>query len=80
MKKEYVVSHCGLKNGKRLTLKMGEKIGFICEGCQELYEVDYDGNITRSPLNDVRGVSVCKLVGGNVCTGFGGKVGEVKRW
>ena len=80
MEKKHQVSHCGLKNGETLTLKPGEKIGFVCEGCRELFDVDYDGNVVRSPLNDVEGAQVCRKSGGNVCTGFGGRLGNEPRF
>ena len=51
--KEYTISHCGHKNGKRLILKPNEKIGFVCEICNGLFEVNYEGTVTRSPLTNV---------------------------
>ena len=50
MTKKIQVSHCGLKNGQTVELKPDEKIGFVCEECRKLFEVDYNGNITQSPL------------------------------
>jgi transposase-like protein len=51
--KSYQVSHCGLKNGQTLELKPNEKKGFVCEGCNKLFDVDYTGEITESPLNKI---------------------------
>jgi len=48
--KEYVISHCGAKNGKRLILKPDEKVGFVCEVCRGLFDVNYDGEVIRSPI------------------------------
>ena len=76
--RKHQVNHCELNDGEVIEVAFGEKKGFVCEGCRKLFEVDYNGNITRSPLNDANSrVILCNTYGGNVCTGFGGVRGEV---
>lgn len=45
-----VPGHCGHKNGGRITVREGDKQGFVCEICKQAFDIDYDGNITASSL------------------------------
>lgn len=67
-----LAKHC---DDKPITieLKVGEKKGFLCERCNNLFDIDHNGNITKSPLNKVNADVVVNR--GNVCTGFGGRLG-----
>jgi len=53
-KKTYQISHCGMKNGKSIEVSFGDKVGFICDECNGLFEIDYDGKITRNPIKYVK--------------------------
>lgn len=72
--KEVIAKHC---DDKPVTVRIEEndKKAFVCEKCHRLFEVNSNGEITKSPLNQTD-VDVVLDRGGNVCTGFGGKLGS----
>lgn len=52
LKKSHEVSHCGMKNGKTIEVGYGDKVGFVCETCKKVFEINYEGKITESPLGE----------------------------
>jgi len=74
-KKQIEINHCNDQNPKTVTLEYGSKKGFVCEVCNKFLEIDYDGNITESPLKECDIETENRR---NVCTGFGGQLGGFK--
>ena len=70
-----VMARCCDDKPIEIEIKEGEKKGFICEKCNKLFDVNYNGIIAESPLNKVR-ADVTIENRRNVCTGFGGQIGR----
>jgi len=49
--KKVIARHCD-ENPKTFNLKDGEKKAFICEGCHGVFEINSEGEITKSPLKN----------------------------
>lgn len=52
-----IPGHCGYKNGGRITVKEGDKVGFVCEICKQAFEVNYNGDITPMPVMGINVIS-----------------------
>jgi len=59
MKRTVTAEHCD-DRPKEIEIEDGDKVAFLCEKCKGLFDVDSEGNVTRSPLKNttvvVRGV------------------------
>jgi hypothetical protein len=56
MKKTVIAKHCD-DRPKEVILEEGDKMGFICEKCHGLFEVNSDGEVTRAPIEKCRAVA-----------------------
>ena len=45
MRKKILLQHCD-DNPKEMEIEDGDKVGFVCEKCKKLFEMDSNGNIS----------------------------------
>ena len=66
--------HCYRIDSRR---DVRDKLAWQCDCCKRNYEINTIGEIKPLPLTKSHKVRLCSSEGGNCCTGFGGKAGEI---
>jgi len=63
MKVKVIARHCDDKP-KTIELEVGDKKSFVCEKCHGLFDIDSDGNISDSPMEEGKVVTNRLAYGG----------------